>query len=694
MKKALIIIPFLLCTLFSWAQKKNDVIQSRVEFIAQDLEVENISLEDVFDVLYYYYDHPLNLNKATKDDLQELFLINDFQINALLKKRNIDGSFKTIFEIKDVEYWDLVTLENILPFVVVSPVKGEKKSRKSIKKFFKEGELEAFFRYQQKIENKAGYANVSDEEREESSKYYWGSPAKLYSRIRFKHKKDFSLGVTMEKDPGEQFFGEKQPYGFDFYSAHAYYSGNKLIRKAVVGDYQMQIGQGLAMWTGYGFSKSVAAASVRKNARGLKAYSSTDETRFMRGAGVELGINHFSLTTWASYKGVDGSIQTVDTLENEQERLASSINLSGYHRTTSQLERKNSLMELIYGGHLKYENRGLKIGVSAIQQGYDSYYQREDRLVNKYEFRGKELLSLSADYSYIYRSLSVFGEVAQSRSSNAVAFLQGVSVAIGRKASLSALYRNYPKDYHTFYATAFAESSRPINESGIYLGGTFQLNNDWALNAYADFFKSKWLRYRVDGPSEGNELMGQLKYRPSTSFKTYIRYREQNKMINSSDYEGNIRPIETYHQRKYQVGLDIELFGGWKWRSRVDYVTDKRESSGFQDGFSISQDLLYRRKDFPLQLTLRYAIFNTDSYDTRVYSYEYNLQNVFSIPVYFGQGSRAYALVRYTFWNGRCDLWVRYAAFVYHGEETISSGSEEIQGSVKSEFGAQLRIRL
>lgn len=689
--KYLVSILFLCWTWVVFAQSKNEIIQERIEFIAQEMETEEISLEDLFEVLDNYYDNPLNLNSATKEELEELMLINEFQINSLLKWREENGFFETLYEIKDIDFWDVLTLNQIIPFVRVSEVK-EKKKRK-LSEYLKEGKVEGYIRYIRNIEDKAGYERVSDEEKEASNKYYWGDPAKVYSRIRYTHKKDLSIGVTMEKDPGEQIFGKTQKYGFDFYSAHAYYAGGKWLKKAVIGDYQMQIGQGLALWTGYGFSKTAEASSVRKNANGLRPYTSTDEVRFLRGAGVELGYDNFSLTTFASYKGVDGSVEMLDTLDDESARMASSINMTGNHRTTSELARKNSLKELIYGANLKYQTRIFQVGVSAVHQSYDAYYQREDRLINKYQFRGESLLNLSADYTLVLRNISLFGEVAYSGSSNAVAVLQGASLAIGRTATLSALYRHYPKDYHTFYATGFGDGSNTINESGFYFGGTFRLAKSWIFNAYVDLFSSPWMKFRVDGPSKGHELFGQLKYRPNTQFETYVRVRQKNKMQNASIYTGNIRPIETYNQMKYQWGLTTKLAGGWQWRSRIDFVTDKRDSKGFQKGFALSQDILYRSKKFPLEVSLRYTIFNTDSYDTRIYTYEYNLQNVFSIPAYSGKGSRAYALLRYTFFKEKFDIWLRYAIFVYDGPGTISSGPEEIQGNVKSEVGAQLRFR-
>lgn len=688
----LIFISFIVVSAISFGQTKNEIIQERIEFIAQDLEVEDISLEDIFDVLNNYYDNKLNLNTATKDELQELLMLNDFQIDALLKWRGENGFFETVYQLQEVPFWSISTIDNIMPFVRVSVI--EKKESKGFAKYVKEGQFEGYFRFIRGIEKKDGYADVSDEEKEASSKYYRGDPNKIYSRLRYTHKKDLSIGVTMSKDPGEELFGKSQPYGFDFYSAHAFYdNGKKILRKAVIGDYHMQVGQGLAFWTGYGFSKTVDG-SARKKARGLKPYTSTDEARYMRGAGVELGINDFSLTTWASYKGVDGSVEMLDTLDSEEERLASSINMSGYHRTTSELEKKNSLMEFIYGANLKYETRNFEVGITAVQQAYDAHYERAPQLINKYQFKGKELLNLSANYSYLIGNISLFGEVAQSRDTKSFAVLQGMTVAMGRRATLTALYRNYAKDYHTFYASGFGDGSNTINESGIYIGGQFKLSKAWVLNSYVDFFKSPWMKFRVDAPSDGYEVLGQLKFRPSPRFEAYARFREKEKMQNVSGSTENMRTIERYKQRKYQLSLSTVLGGGWTWKSRFDFVTDSRPSKGLQKGYALTQDILYRNKKFPVEVSLRYSIFNTDSYDTRLYIYEYNLQNVFSIPTYYNRGSRAYVMLRYSFLKDRFDLWVRYGVFIYDQLDEISTGSERIPGNIKSEFGIQLRMRL
>ena len=691
MTKWVIIIPLVLFSKFLFSQQKSDVIQQRIEFIAEELEVEDISLEDVFNNLSYYYDNPLNLNAATKDELEQLLLLSDFQINELLLRIEEKGKFKTIYELQELKYWDLTTIENIVPFIKIAEV--EEKKKQNLKKILKDSKFEVYMRWIRGIEEKKGYEDVPAEEKEESNSYYWGSPDKLYSRFRMQYKTNLSVGVTMEKDAGEQFFNEKQPNGFDFYSAHAFYKGGKIIRKVAVGDYQVQFGQGLAIWTGYAFGKTADATSGKKNPRGLRQYTSVDETRFLRGGGIEIGWKGFSLTTWASHKGVDGSIQLLDTLANDEERFASSINLTGFHRTNSELERKNSVMETIFGANVKYETRSLQVGVTAVQQAYDTPFERDFRNYNQFEFRGDELLNLSVDYSYVFRNLNVYGEVARSSSSGSFATVQGLSLALSNKASVSMIYRNYPKDYHTFYAHGFGESSRPINEEGLFIGTKFDISKKWSVNAYGDIFKFPWLSFRVDAPSEGYEFLGQLTFKPSRDLEVYARVREQMRQQNSREFEGNLRPIEDVVQRNYRLNLNYKISDAFRWKSRVEYVTVNRESIDQQNGIVLIQDLLYRPNKLPFDIALRYAIFDTDGFDARLYAYEYNLQNVFSIPAYFNDGSRAYIMLHWEFLKV-CDLWVRYAAFQFANEDGLGQGPEFIDGSTRSEFSMQLRIKI
>lgn len=671
------------------AQQKDEIIQQRIEFISEQLESENVDLTNVLEILTYRYERPLNLNSASKEDLQEINLLTDVQINDLLLHRELFGKFISIYELQSLKYWDMNTIRLVLPFVKVDDKLDQ--LHVGLKEAVKNGKFEAFLRYQRIPEFKSGYEDVPDSILESSNSYYRGNADRYYTRLRFSYRTNLSLGVTAEKDPGEEFFQGSQKNGFDFYSAHAFYKGGKYLRSVALGDYQVQIGQGLNFWSGYAFGKTADVTNVKRTAVPLRPYTSVDETRFLRGAAAEIGLGKFSLVAFGSYKGVDASV-VVDTLLEEQE-FVSSINLTGLHRTNSELERKNALNEMIGGANVRYDSRNLHFGVASVYQGYDNPYNKESVPYNQFDFRGKENISTSFDYSWVIRNFNFFGEVAHASYDNGFAQLHGVLFSLDRRASMSVIFRDYQRNYQTFYNNGFSEGSRTQNERGIYTALKFAISRKWTLNTYADVFSFPWLKYLVDAPSEGHELFIQPTYKPSRSLEIYARYREQKRQKNSRFSDGSVTPIEDVIQRNYRLNFSYQVAEGVRLKTRVEYVTVDRESVGSESGMIFTQDLIYRPKSSPLDLSLRYALFDTDSYDTRIYTYESNALYVFSVPAYYYKGSRAYALIRYTFFR-KVDLWIKYGRNIFADRSSIGSGAEQITTNTRSDITVQLRIKL
>lgn len=678
----------ILCGKSILAQQRSEVIQQRIEFIAEQLETEEIDLTNVIEYLNYYYDHPLNLNGATAENLEDLNLLTPIQINDLLLHRKLFGKFISIFELQSLKYWDLQTIYLVRPFIRVDDRLDN--LHISLKEALEQGNYEMFLRYQSTPESKKGYTDVTDSVLQSSNSYYHGNADRYYTRLRYTYRTNLSVGITAEKDPGEQFFKGAQKNGFDFYSAHAFFKGGKYLRAVAIGDYQIQIGQGLNLWTGYAFGKTADVTNVKKTANPLRPYASVDENRFMRGAAVDVGYNKFSLTTFASIKKVDASI-IADSLFDDLE-FVSSINISGLHRTNSEIAKKDLLTEKIFGSNLRYRNRNFQVGLAGVYQGYDKAYNKSVQPYNQFDFRGKEMLSFSADYSWVKKNFNFFGETSRSSYSQAWANLHGVLFSLDSRASFSILYRNYQRGYQTFYNTGFSEGSNTQNESGVYAGLKMKLSSAWTINTYVDLFKFPWMKYQVDGPSVGHEMMIQPSYKPNKQFEIYARYREQMRQKNSRDSDGTVTGLEDILQRNYRLNVSYAVTEFLTIKSRIEYVTINRKSNTPEQGMILTQDVLFKPKKLPFDISLRYALFETDSYDTRIYTYENNALFVFAIPAYYYQGSRAYALIRYSFLR-HCDLWVRYGVFIYNNRNTIGSGAEEIKGSVKSDITVQLRIQ-
>lgn len=668
--------------------EKEEIIQTRIEFLSEQLESEEIDLTDVVAQLNYFYDHPLNLNSVSAEQLRELALLTEVQIADLLLHRKLFGKFISIYEIQCLQFWDMQSISMVLPFVRVDDKLDQ--VHMDLKEIIKNATFESFLRYQRILEEKSGYQDVPDSVLSASNQYYHGNPDRYYARFRYSYLSNFSVGFTMEKDPGEAFFRGAQKEGFDFYSGHLFAKGGKYLRAVAVGDYQVQIGQGLNLWSGYAFRKTADVVNVKRSAIPLKPYTSVDETRFMRGAAVDLGYKNWSLLTFVSRKGIDGSL-VADTL-NKDEEYASSINLSGFHRTNSEIEKKNSLVEYLAGANLRYTSRAFSFGVAAIHQSYDKPLVRDTALYNQFAFRGKETTNLSADYSFVHRNVNLFGELSYAGFNQRFALVQGLLIALDRRVSLALIYRSYDRCYHSFYTAGFAETANTSNEQGLYSGLRISLSKSIEIQSYADLFRFPWLRYRVNAPSQGYEYLIQPTYRPNKSVEVYLRYREQRKAINSDLTDGSIRQLVDAVQRNYRINLSLKVTESIRIKSRAEMVTIDRIDRDQSVGIILTQDLLWNPKDLPFDITLRYAFFDTDSYDSRIYTYENNALYTFSIPAYYYQGSRFYVLLRYRFLRV-CDLWVRYGRTLYNNRESVGSGSEMTNGPSRTDLTVQLRIK-
>jgi hypothetical protein len=691
--KIVVAVFFFLIVGFVFGQDKAEIIQQRIEFISEQLQSEEIDLTNIIEQLDYFYENKINLNATNGEDLEQLYLLSQVQINDLLLHRKAFGKYITIYELQSLKYWDLTTIQLVLPFVRVDNKLDN--LHITFKEAMKEGKFELFLRYQPTFQQKKGYEKVSDSLLQNSNNYYYGNSDRYYTRFRYTYKSNISIGFTGEKDPGEQFFKGSQKNGFDFYSAHAFFKGGKYLNSAVVGDYQVQVGQGLNIWSSYAFGKTADIATMKRTANPLKAYTSVDEARFLRGAAVDLSYRNFDLLLFASRKKVDAA--TIADSNFEDLEFISTIDLSGLHRTNREISKMNGLTETITGANLRYAFRGLKLGGTFVYQGYDKDFVKGVSYYNQFDFRGNSMVSGSFDYSYVFKNINFFGEVSrnfnnyQNQKLGGLAMVHGALISLDSRASIGILYRNYDRAYQTFYNAGFSEGSNTQNEKGLYAGLKLKLNSKWSVNGYADIFQFPWMKYLVDAPSAGHEFLIQPIYKPNKIFEIYGRFRQQLRQKNSRDSDGTVTEIEDVLQRNYRFNLSYTVNEFFTLKSRIEYVTLNRKSNKPEDGIMFTQDFVFRPKSFPLDIALRYALFDTDSYDTRLYSFENNALYVFAVPAYYYQGSRAYILVRYSFAR-HFDLWVRYGEFLYNNRSTISSGAEEIKGSRKSDFVVQLRM--
>ena len=97
---------------------------------------------------------------------------------------------------------------------------------------------------------------------------FWDLGSNERYSIRFRHVVPgrVSIGFGMEKDAGEPFSRKYNDLFFDFTTFHIYLENvNKLVKRVVIGDFQASAGQGLILFSGYGFGKSAFTTAVSPN---------------------------------------------------------------------------------------------------------------------------------------------------------------------------------------------------------------------------------------------------------------------------------------------------------------------------------------------------------------------------------------------------------------------------------------------
>ncbi len=687
----IILFIFVICAKPLFAQEHdNSFIQEIIEAISEETEDE-VDFSALAEELENLYDNPLDINNATAEQLEKLIMLNDFQIQSLTDYIHKHGKLLTKYELKNIDGFNMKTVNMVLPFIYINSTKEVRQW--TIKNAFKYGRNDLFVRFTTLAQEPVGYKSVSDSVMNaEPNKHYIGNRHRVYSRYKFNYKNKLQFGITAEKDPGEQFFKGNQKYGFDYYSGHLMVKDVGILKTAVVGDYQVLLGQGLTMWSYVSGGKSAYVMDIRRKGQGLKKYSSVDENSFLRGVGATVSFKNISLTTFGSYKKVDANLsKPTDTLTLD-ENLFTSFDKMGIHATPRQIDNKDAIAEMLAGANISWSMPKFKLGLSGVGLKYDTELQKSDRLYKIHQFSGKQNYNVSADFQFMFRRIHFFGEAAMSKNGG-WALVSGALLKLSDMAQASVLYRNFATDYQSLYGNAFRESGQVANEQGMFMGLEVHPIKKITLTAYYDFFKFPWLKTYSYAPSEGYDYLVKADYKTTRSLSMYVQFKCKDKERNISSEETGLRQLGDEQRMSGRYHLAYSINRQWRIQSRVELSRYNMQNKDTEYGYMIYQDLsCVPLVNIPLKITMRYALFDTDGYSSRIYAYESDVLYAYSLPSMYNRGTRVYALVKYSV-GRKLDFWLRYHHTWYANQTSIGSGLNQINSNVKSEIKLQMRYR-
>ena len=267
------------------------------------VQSDDISYEDLYESLLLFYANPINLNNTDRAELESLFILSPAQLSAFFQHIARTGKLLSIYELQTIDGFDNHTIRELLPFVTLT--ENQNDNSPLLQKILNEENRYFILRHFNVLEAQEGYSN-------DATNGYAGGSNRLYGRFRTSHSRDFSLGFTFEKDPGEplKFDNQRNVNGFDFYSYHFQVYNRGKIKVLALGDYQLQFGQGLVFGAGFNPGKGAeTVATIRRSSLGIRPYASVLESGYFRGGAVTIKQNNLELTTFYSRLRQDGNAQ-------------------------------------------------------------------------------------------------------------------------------------------------------------------------------------------------------------------------------------------------------------------------------------------------------------------------------------------------------------------------------------------------
>lgn len=679
------------CAVFA-QDVKDEIIERLLENIEDEGEVDYATL---IQELYELYENPLNINETTVEELEVLPMLSDIDVINLLNYRENIGKIYTLYELHAIEGFTPEKIQSLAHFITFETAKEENTLR-NFKRKLKYASNNIMLRAQRIIEEPYGYKERRQEDFENAKDYenwenkrYLGSPWRYYLRYETHYKDQFKIGLVSEKDPGEAFFSGTQKRGFDHYSGFIQINKIGILKTAIVGDYLPRFGQGLATWGGYNIGKSAYFLNVNKRNEGIYKYASSNENEFMRGVAVTVEpYKKMLFTAYYSNKKIDGNVQATTDLDDE-ERFTSFLN-SGYHRSYNELSKRKTIGEEIWGLNATFKYKNLKVGANFIDYQFSKSFVGGNTLRDLYDFSGTHGLNYSIYGNYRIDRAYFFGEAALDKN-NAKAFLCGAIFNASEQFNFSMLYRDYAKDYQALYASGFGDKQGTNNEKGWYFGMEMLPLAKWKLSAYFDVYEFPWLRTGVDAPARGYDYKLRVAYTHSENFDAYGQFYFETNQRNTSDSTQNLRFLTDEKRKKLRLQVNYQVVPNLYFRDRGELAFYFKEDKKTK-GFVLFHDIIYNNPMFPVTFSMRYALFDVEDYNSRIYTYENDVLYAFSTLALQNKGDRFYLNAKWRI-NEHFTLWAKYGITRYSDKNEINSGLNLIDKNHIQEVKFQIRYK-
>ncbi len=669
-------------------------IQYILERFAEELdedEVENIILR-----LSAIHQNPFKIEIVTREQLFELPFLDAFAIDQIITWRDQFPDSLDFNHLKTRVSIDEIQMVLLTDFVVFQGESSLPVSRKAkLYTFDNRGSGRKILF----TDNRLFVVSPEPRGYQGPNPYYVGNSMRYQERIQLRDD-PLTMHFARSKQAGEVM---KYPSVSGFHTFHARYrrTANTYPKNSLVpddfliGDYQAQFGQGLLL------SRSSMSTGTRTLQRfgGSRStftpYQSASSGRFQRGAAARFRWKHNQLTLLYSNRSLS----------------AAGDNIGNYYmpgwtvtrRTTAEEDRYKNLRLQSVGvftlSQMQFRQSYIVLGGGFFHHSFDAAIIKRNGLHNRYDFQEKHLNQWTTTLSFRQQGLAYDAELASSLGHGS-ALIHGLQYS-QRRVAIGVLHRSYDPDFHSLFGNAPGAWSGTSNESGTGAWLSIRPKTGQRIRIYADRFSSKEQRFSTLGPVSGYEYGMRLEQRISPSFWFYGEYNSKTAEISEevADIYNRKRKVRSDRTSDtYKYSFRFEVSPALSFTSRIEYrrsipITSNTDESNrpneMHKGFGLSQFVRYRMKY--LEFYAQHTIFETDLYETRIYTYEYDMIQSVRIPSFAGSGERSYLMIHAepAHW---IKIRIKYGRTLYTDRVAIGTGNDQTWGSKRNDITAQLRF--
>lgn len=617
-------------------------------------DFESVAWQDYEDELEDAALHPLNLNVATREDLEKMPFLTASQVEDIQAYVYRYGGMKSMAELAMIPSISWYQRKLMECFFYVAEVTSPN-TFPSLRNIAKYGKHEL-----------AAMLKVPFYERKGDVDGYKGSKYKHWLRYQFRYSDYVKIGFVASQDAGEPFGREKNKTGYDFYSYYLQIRNWHHWKNITIGRYRLHEGLGLILNNDFSFGKLSSLTTFGRSSNTIRVHSSRSSANYLQGvAATYTLLKGLDLTGFVSYRKIDA------TLTSDGNGIQTLLK-TGLHRTEREISKQDVASNTLVGGNVNYRSRqGWHMGATALYTSFSLPLQpNKTQLYKRFAPEGDQFWNVSMDYGYVSHRWNVAGETATGNC-GAWATINTVSYSFSEHFSLMALQRFYAARYYSLFSNAFSEGSEVQDENGAYAGFNWTPNSKWSVMAYADFAYFAWPKYLTKESTQSWDGLLNVVYQPVKwcSIGGRMRYKER---------AGN----KTERLRLY-MSMARQC---WNLRTSFDYaLSEKGERS---QGYMIGESLGYQWRWLKLAGNVGY--FHTDDYDSRIYAYEPGLLYNMNFGNYFGEGIR-YALMARSEIGSHVLLIAKVGTTNYFDRSRISSGYQEISQSSQTDLEIQLK---